>query len=147
MHPGWCIDKMNVAELMYRNARKHPDKEAIVFKNLRLNYREIDALSNRVANAIIDLGIRKGDRIAMMMRNSEKFVAVYFGILKAGAVVVPINISLVKSEVQFIVNNCEARMFIYDEVFAPVLAGIEAELPGVENFVLWCRFDSVTELP
>lgn len=127
---------MNVAELMYRNARKHPDKEAIVFKNLRLNYREIDALSNRVANAIIDLGIRKGDRIAMMMRNSEKFVAVYFGILKAGAVVVPINISLVKSEVQFIVNNCEARMFIYDEVFQPVLEGIEAELPGVESFVI-----------
>jgi len=127
---------MNVAELMYRNARKHPDKEAIVFKDLRLNYREIDALSNRVANAIIDLGIRKGDRIAMMVRNSEKFVAVYFGILKAGAVVVPINISLVKSEVQFIVNNCEARMFIYDEVFQPVLEGIEAELPGVESFVI-----------
>lgn len=127
---------MNVAELMYRNARKHPDKEAIVFKDLRLNYREIDALSNRVANAIIDLGIRKGDRIAMMMRNSEKFVAVYFGILKAGAVVVPINISLVKSEVQFIVNNSEARMFIYDEVFAPVLEGIEAELPYVKSFVV-----------
>jgi acyl-CoA synthetase (AMP-forming)/AMP-acid ligase II len=127
---------MNVAELMYRNARKYPDKEAIVFKELRLNYQEINSLSNQFANAIINLGINKGDRVAMMMRNSEKFVAVYFGILKAGAVVVPINISLVKAEVQFIVNNCEAKMFIYDEVFAPIFQGIETELPTVNNFVV-----------
>ncbi len=127
---------MNVAELMYRNARKYPDKEAIVFKDLRLNYLEIDRLSNQFANAIIKLGIGKGDRVAMMMRNSEKFVAVYFGILKAGAVVVPINISLVKAEVQFIVNNCEAKMFIYDEVFTPVLQGLEENLPMVQHFVV-----------
>jgi len=127
---------MNVAELMYRNARKYPDKEAIVFKDLRLNYQEINRLSNRFANAIISLGIGKGDRVAMMMRNSEKFVAVYFGILKSGAVVVPINISLVKAEVQFIVNNCEAKMFVYDEVFAPVLQGIEENLPTLQNFVV-----------
>jgi len=74
--------------------------------------------------------------VAMMMRNSEKFVAVYFGILKAGAVVVPINISLVKAEVQFIINNCEATVFVFDEIFAPVLKGIEDNLPTVKNFIV-----------
>jgi feruloyl-CoA synthase len=128
-------DEMNVAEMLYRNARKYPEKEAIVFKDLRLSYREIDQLSNQFANALVALGIKKGDRVAMMMRNSEKFVAVYFGILKAGAVVVPINISLLKAEVSFIVNNCEAKMFVFDPVFWPLLNGIETEVPQVENFI------------
>ncbi|NLB54124.1 MAG: long-chain-fatty-acid--CoA ligase [Syntrophomonadaceae bacterium] len=126
---------MNVAEMLYRNARKYPDKEAIVFKELRLNYREVDHLSNQFANALINLGIKKGDKVAMMMRNSEKYAAVYFGILKAGAVVVPINISLLKNEVQFIVNNCEAKAFVFDHVFWPVLNGIEKELPLVKDFI------------
>lgn len=126
---------MNVAEMLYRNARKYPHKEAIVFKDLRLNYHEVDQLSNKFANALIDLGIKKGDKVAMMMRNSEKFVAVYFGILKAGAVVVPINISLLKTEVRFIVDNCEARIFAFDPIFWPVLNGIEAEVPLVENII------------
>jgi acyl-CoA synthetase (AMP-forming)/AMP-acid ligase II len=126
---------MNVAELLYRNARKYPDKEAIVFKDLRFNYREIDQLSNQFANALIDLGIKKGDKVALMMRNSEKFVAAYFGILKAGAVVVAINIGLLRSEVRFIVDNSEAKLFIFDPVFWPVLDGIEKELLLVKNFV------------
>lgn len=126
---------MNIAELMYRNARKYPEKEAIIFKEQRLNYREINEISNQFANALINLGIEKGDRVAMMMRNSEKFVAGYFGILKAGAVVVPINTGLLKSEVQFIVNSCEAEMFVFDEVFAPVLKGIIDELPLVKHFI------------
>ena len=63
-------DEMNVAEMLYRNARKYPEKEAIVFKDLRLSYREIDQLSNQFANALVALGIKKGDRVAMMMRNS-----------------------------------------------------------------------------
>lgn len=126
---------MNVAEMLYSNARKYPEKEAIVFKDLRFNYREMDHLSNQFANALINLGIKKGDRIAIMMRNSEKYVAVYFGILKAGAIVVPINISLMKNEVQFIINNCEAKAFVFDPIFWPVLNGIEKELPLVKDFI------------
>lgn len=126
---------MNVAEMLYSNARKYPEKEAIVFKDLRFNYSEMDHLSNQFANALINLGIKKGDRIAIMMRNSEKYVAVYFGILKAGAIVVPINISLMKNEVQFIINNCEAKAFVFDPIFWPVLNGIEKELPLVKDFI------------
>lgn len=127
---------MNVADLMYVNAKKYPDKEALVFKDLRLNYRQLNELSNRFANALLHLGVKKGDRVAMMMRNSQHFAVVYFGILKAGAVVVPINISLLKNEVQFIVSNCEAKAFVFDEIFLPVLGSIREELPLVEHFIV-----------
>lgn len=130
-----CIRRMNLAELMFRNARKYPDKEAIVFKDNRLSYRQIDELSNQFANAIINLGIKVGDKVAMMMCNSDQFAVVYFGIIKAGAVVVPINISLQKKEVKFILNNCEAKLFIFDELFIPILNDIENELNRVEHII------------
>lgn len=126
---------MNIAELMYTNARKHPDKEAIVFKQKRLSYRGMDEFSNQFAHVLVKLGIKKGDRIAMMMRNSERFVAVYFGILKAGAVVVPINISLVRSEVEFIVNNCEAKIVVFDEIFVPVVKNIRQEVRYISYLI------------
>jgi len=127
--------KTTVAEIMYRNARKYPNKEAIVFKDTRLSFRELDELSNQVANFMVKLGVQKGDRVGMLMRNSEKFPAVYFGILKAGGVVISINISFLKPEVQFILNNSEAKLFVFDEYFAPVLEGLRSEVPLVDNFV------------
>lgn len=124
-----------VAEIMYRNARKYPRKEAIVFKDKRLSFRELDELSNQVANIIVGLGVKKGDRVGMLMRNSEKFPAVYFGILKAGAIVISINISFMKPEVKYILEDSGAKLFIYDEFFVPVLKGLQEEASQVENFV------------
>ncbi|MEA1961986.1 MAG: long-chain-fatty-acid--CoA ligase [Bacillota bacterium] len=126
---------MNVADIMYMNARKYPAKEAIVFKDRRYNYKEIDELSNQFANTLIELGLTKGDRVAMMLKNSEFFPIVYFGIIKAGAVVVPVNFSLLKNEVQFILNNCEAKAFVTGEEFLTVLKGISQQLLTVEHLI------------
>mgnify|MGYP001098354324 FL=1 len=104
---------ITVAEMVYRNARNYPNKEAVVFKDKRLSYRDIDVLSNKVANSIIELGIEKGDRVAMMLSNSDLFPVVYFGILKAGGVVVNLNTAFTKREVSFILNNSGAKLFIF----------------------------------
>jgi len=124
-----------VAEIMYRNARKYPQKEAVVFRDRRVTYQELDELSNQVANFIVAAGLRKGDKIALMVRNSERFPAVYFGILKAGAVAVSLNTSFLKPEVRYILSNCEARMFIFDGAFIETLDGIEKGGLPVEQFV------------
>lgn len=126
---------MNVSDIIYMNARKYPTKEAIVFKDKRYNYKELDELSNQFANALIDIGLKKGDKVAMMLKNSEFFPIVYFGIIKAGAVVVPINISLLNNEVQFILNNCEAKAFVVGEEFVTVLNGISQQLFTIEHFI------------
>ncbi|MGI6548658.1 MAG: AMP-binding protein [Syntrophomonadales bacterium] len=128
-------ERTTVAEIMYRNARKYPKKEAIVFKDKRLTFRELDELSNQVANFVVGLGVKKGDRVAILMRNSEKFPAVYFGVLKAGAVIICINISFMKPEVKYILEDSGAKLLIFDEFFGPVLKGLPQETPGVDNFV------------
>ncbi len=126
---------MNVTDIMYMNARKYPTKEAIVFKDRRYNYKEIDELSNQFANALIELGIVKGDKVAMMLKNSEFFPVVYFGIIKAGAVAVPVNISLLKNEVQFILDNCEAKAFVAGDEFSTILNETSQQPFTVEHFI------------
>lgn len=106
---------MTIAEMMYQNARKYPDKEAVVFGNSRLTYKYIDRESNRAANCIIELGVKKGDRISMMVNNSDLFVIIYFGIIKAGGVAIPVNTRFTSREVGFILKNSESKLFIYDE--------------------------------
>mgnify|MGYP000964666149 CR=1 FL=1 len=126
---------ITIAEIMYRNARKYPNKEAVVFKDRRLNYKEIDDLSNQVANAIIGLGINKGDHVALMMNNSEMFVAVYFGIMKAGGVVIPLNTRFVKREVEFILDNSDAKLIIGGEEFESILWGIKLNVSNLQNVI------------
>jgi len=131
---------MTVAELMYENARKYPNKEAIVFGDIQMSYREADKASNRIANCLIDLGVKKGDKITLMVTNSEMFIIYYFGIVKAGGVVVPINTSFTLNEVKFIIKNCGSKYFIYNNL--PNLS-IE-KLENAEDVQLLCAGDSET---
>ena len=72
-------------------ARKHPNKTATVFFNARLTYRQLDALANRVAAALRAGGLKKGERVGLILPNCPQFVASYYGVLKAGGVVVANN--------------------------------------------------------
>ena len=116
---------MTVPELLERAGLNIPDKEAIVYGSKRLSYRQFDELANRMANALIKQGVKKGDKVAMWMFNSDAFAVAYFGILKAGAVAVPINFKLIPAEVAYIVHNSDAVSFIYDDVFQEGVNGFE----------------------
>lgn len=73
------------------SARKYPDRAATIFKGAVITYKELNVLSDQVAAALVDMGVKKGDRVGIFMPNSPQFVIVYFGILKAGGVVVATN--------------------------------------------------------
>ncbi|GBE26926.1 long-chain-fatty-acid--CoA ligase [bacterium BMS3Bbin03] len=126
---------MTVPELLERAGLNIPDKEAIVYGSKRLSYRQFDELANRMANALIKQGVKKGDKVAMWMFNSDAFAVAYFGILKAGAVAVPINFKLIPAEVAYIVHNSDAVSFIYDDVFQEGVNGFEKDTPNVKTTV------------
>ena len=73
------------------SAEKYPDRACTIFKGRVITYREMNALSNRMAAALKGLGVKKGDRVGMFIPNTPQFVFVYYGILKAGGVVVATN--------------------------------------------------------
>jgi len=87
------IDIPNVPlfHFLEESARKYPDRACTIFKGAVITYKEMNAITDRVAAALVDMGVKKGDRVGIFMPNSPQFVMVYYGILKAGGVVVATN--------------------------------------------------------
>ena len=86
-------------------ARKYPDRACTIFKGAVISYREMNERSNAVAAALVEMGVKKGDRVGIFMPNLPQFVSVYFGILKAGGVVIAVNPTYPVEEILTPVND------------------------------------------
>ncbi|GHE76409.1 long-chain-fatty-acid--CoA ligase [Amycolatopsis deserti] len=91
----------NLAALLDTTAAAHPDRTAIVCGDTRLSYAQLDSATNQVANLLVRNGVRPGDTVALSCPNLPSFTIVYFGILKAGATVVPLNVLLKPREIAY----------------------------------------------
>jgi long-chain acyl-CoA synthetase len=121
IHPFNCKDfnyplsilriMLNLAILLEDSARNVPERCAVICGDARLTYAETNAKANQVANALRDLGIGKGDKIALSCPNLPFFPIIYYGILKMGAVVVPLNVLLKGREIAYHLSNSDARAF------------------------------------
>lgn len=85
------IPNVPLFHFLEETARKYPDRACTIFKGAVISYQEMNAISDRVAAALVDIGIKKGDRVGIFMPNTPQFIMAYFGILKAGGVVVATN--------------------------------------------------------
>lgn len=85
------IPNVPLFHFLEESARKYPDRACTIFKGAVITYKEMNAITDRVAAGLVDLGLKKGDRVGIFMPNSPQFVMVFFGILKAGGVVVATN--------------------------------------------------------
>ena len=75
---------MNLRELLESAAKRYGDKTATIMDKQSLSFAELDKASNKMANALIGMGVVKGDRVAMLLSNTPEFVVTYFGVVKAG---------------------------------------------------------------
>jgi acyl-CoA synthetase (AMP-forming)/AMP-acid ligase II len=130
-----------LGELIARNARKFPEKEAIIFGDARLTWREFNARINRVAHAFQDLGISRGDKVALLMFNCNQYLECYFGLAKLGAVAVPVNFRLHPQEITYIVDDADAVAFVVGDQLIDTVRGIQKDLPLVQRYI------SVTPAP
>ena len=99
----------NLASLLETSAATYPERDAIVFGDTRLNYATVNTLANQVAGALAERGIGHGDKVALSCPNLPYFSIVYYGILKAGAAVVPLNVLLKGREVAYHLADSEAK--------------------------------------
>ena len=93
-------------------AKQFGDKTALVLPDRSLSFNELNKLSNSFANALMTLGIQPGDRITLYSGNCWEWVVSYYGALKTGAVINPINVMLTPTEVEFVANDCGASVVI-----------------------------------
>ncbi|MEO6588260.1 MAG: AMP-binding protein, partial [Pyrinomonadaceae bacterium] len=102
---------LNLAVLLEDSARNVPDKIAVICGDEKFTYRQINEKSNQIANALTEIGIGKNDKVALSCPNLPFFPMIYFGILKAGATVVPLNVLLKGREIAYHLNDSDAKAY------------------------------------
>ena len=102
---------LNISCLLEDSARRYPSHSAFVFMDTDLSYAQINAAANKVANGLIKKGIKPGDKVAMSCLNLPYFPIIYFGILKAGAVIVPLSILLKEDEIAYHLTDSHAKAY------------------------------------
>lgn len=124
---------MQVEEFLQLSAQRCPDKTGLVCQQRRLTYWELEEKSNRLAHALIEHGVVRGDRVAIYLENSVEAVLSVFAVLKAGAVFLVINPTTKPDKLAYILNNCRAVALITDSKKCSGIEKFEAQLPFLNN--------------
>lgn len=128
-------DEMVLQDLCRRSAKFNPHKTAVVSKENRFTFGEFYERTNRIAQGLIGLGVKKGDRIAVLMNNGHQYIELYFAIPKTGGIITPLNYRLAGQELSWIVNNAEASVLIFQENYLPAVEAIKSELKCVKCYI------------
>ncbi len=127
---------LNLATLLIESTKKTPTHTAVKYEDFKMSYAELHGASNKFANALRTAGLEPGQRVALMMPNLPQFMICYYGILKAGYVVVPLNILLKGREVAYHLQDSEATALIVWEGFVPeALVGYK-ETPSCQTMIV-----------
>ena len=137
---------LNLAVLLEDSARSVPDRDAVVCGTTRLTYAELDAAANRVAAGLAARGIGRGDHVALSCPNLPWFPVVYYGILKAGAAVVPLNVLLTEREIAYHLADSAAKAYFCFEGTAELPLG-EAGLAAYRRTASCAHFVLLTADP
>ncbi|MFD9130181.1 long-chain fatty acid--CoA ligase [Kitasatospora sp. NPDC059571] len=130
---------LNLAVVLEDTARRQPDREALVLGDTRMTYAEVEAAADRIAAALVAHGVGPGDRVALSCPNVLAFPLVYFGALKAGAAVVPLNILLTEREIAYHLEDSGAKAYFCFEGSRELPMGREgrAAFEGVQGCELF----------
>lgn len=141
------IERVCVGDIVTRSADLYPERPAIIDGQRQLNYRELNDQANRLGHALIGLGLKNQDVVAVMARNSLEFLVSYFACAKAGLICSPVNLALRSEEVGYCLRDSKARVLIVESVLAPGLTGLPEQLPDLRHiFVTGDERPSLTKL-
>ncbi|MBO9129444.1 long-chain-fatty-acid--CoA ligase [Bacillus sp. 165] len=119
---------MNLNESLKQSAARFPSRIAYTFLNQNITYAELDHMVDCAAFGLSAAGIRKGDKVALLLGNCPEFVVAYYGILRAGAAVVPINPAYTAGEISYILLNSQAKAVIAHSSLESTLSSLRAQL-------------------
>ncbi len=126
---------MNIGNIPTRNAIQYPDKVALIFEGERWTWRQFDGRVNRLAQALIGLGLKKGDKVAILTENVPAIVEANYACAKAGLVYFPVMSRLVPKDIEYLVDLSDARVLIFHPDFKPAVEAMRPALPKVSTWL------------
>lgn len=124
---------VNVHYFLLRNVHEHPHKVAIIFGDKRYTYKIFNERVNRLANALLNMGVNKGDKVAYLLANCSEFAEISLALSKIGALSVPLNFRLRADELRYILNNSDASFFFYGAEFKEIALTLIPHLEKVKE--------------
>lgn len=135
---------LNVDDLLISTALKMPDRTALIFYGKKISYRELDKLSDAFALALMRFGVKKGDRVALLLPNVPQFVIAYYGAMKAEAIVVPTNPLYTERELEHQLADSGSQTLVALDIFYPKIKNIwnktclrRVILTGIQDYLPW----------
>lgn len=128
-----------LGEIARLNAKRFGDKTALIFEDDRLSFAELNACADGIGRQLLDLGIRAGDRVALLAENCLEFFPLYFGIVKIGAVMVPLNFRCAVAELEHMIRDCSPSALFHTDAFASQAEQLKARCPDSFKLVRMSR--------
>ena len=122
-------------ELLSGQATYNSESIAVIHGDKHVSWRELNDGANRLSNALIDLGVKKGDKVVQMLSDSAEFVESTYGIQKAGAIPVPMNYRFVSREIEYQTNNSDSIVFITEEAYLGEVRKARPNLEKIREYI------------
>ncbi|MFO1445480.1 fatty acid--CoA ligase family protein [Bacillus sp. Bva_UNVM-123] len=127
---------MKLTEQLHETAKKMGEKQAYYFMDQSSTYAELDGAVTKFAAGLAEIGVKKGDHIALLLGNSPHFVISLYGALRLGATVIPINPIYTPDEIGYIINNGDVKTVVMLDLLLPLAEKVHHVLPKVENYII-----------
>ncbi len=130
-------DQRTIGSILEDKAKLNQDKTYVLFRDQKISYQEVHDNSSRVANGFLSLGIKKGDKVAVMLNNCPEYLYSWFGLAKLGAVDSPTNTSYKGDGLRHLIANSDAKALVVDESYVDRIELIQNELPTLEKVIIY----------
>ena len=133
------MPQLLIGDSLRATARKFPNKNAFIFKDRRITYRDFEDRVNRLANGLLSKGYKPGDHISILAFNCIEYYEILYALAKAGMVAAPVNFRFVGAEVSYIVNHSDATALIYEAQFRETVNAVRSEFEkvGADDFIVF----------
>lgn len=116
-------------------AERWPESVAVVFRDVSLTFRELEALTDRFAHALRELGVRHGDKVCLLTTNCPEYIVAFYAVARVGAVVSPMNPSYREREIEYQLNDSEAVAVVVHTDLVPLVAAVRARTPRLRHVI------------
>ena len=124
-----------IGELLERNARFYPHKEALVCGGRRLSWRALADRARRLADGLHRLGLQRQDRVAILSMNCPEYMELLSAGDWAGYIVTTVNFRLAPPEIEWLLGDCSPRVLVFEAQYTPIVEGLRAKLPGIHSYI------------
>jgi len=128
------LRRANVSDFIKRSAQIYPHDVILVDANREVDFAELNVMVNRASNALLKAGIKRGDRVSVISHSCIDFIVLWYGVMKIGGVINPINVALKGDEIEYIVNHAEPTILVVEDALTPNVDAVREKLKSVKQF-------------